>query len=76
MLGSNSSGSIVTTSFWDIEISGCATSAGGSGLTTAEMQTVSTFLEAGWDFVMKPRTEPKTYGGLTKAKTIRGYGGN
>ena len=24
---------------------------GGTGLTTAEMQTASTFLEAGWDFV-------------------------
>ena len=37
--------------FWDIETSGQATSAGGIGKTTAEMQTVSTFLEAGWDFV-------------------------
>ena len=36
---------------WDIETSGQATSAGGTGLTTAEMQTASTFLEAGWDFV-------------------------
>ena len=37
--------------FWDIETSGQANSAGGVGLTTAEMQTASTFLEAGWDFV-------------------------
>jgi hypothetical protein len=38
-------------SFWDIETSGQTTSSGGTGLTTAEMQTVSTFLEAGWDLV-------------------------
>ncbi|MHC4707112.1 MAG: GLUG motif-containing protein, partial [Planctomycetota bacterium] len=38
-------------SFWDVETSGQLTSAGGTGKTTAEMQTASTFLEAGWDFV-------------------------
>lgn len=41
----------VTASFWDIEASGCIESAGGTGLTTAEMQTASTFLDAGWDFI-------------------------
>ncbi|MFH1717241.1 MAG: rhodanese-like domain-containing protein [Planctomycetota bacterium] len=35
---------------WDIETSGQSTSAAGTGKTTAEMQTASTFLEAGWDF--------------------------
>ena len=37
-------------SFWDIEISGQAASAGGVGKTTAQMQTAGTFLDAGWDF--------------------------
>ena len=41
----------VTGSFWDSQTSGQATSAGGTGKTTAEMQTASTFLSAGWDFV-------------------------
>jgi hypothetical protein len=41
----------VTDCFWDIQTSGQATSDGGTGKTTAEMQTASTFLEAGWDFV-------------------------
>ena len=41
----------VTACFWDIETSGQATSAGGTGKTTTEMQTASTFLDAGWDFV-------------------------
>jgi len=40
-----------TKSFWDMETSGLTWSAGGTGKTTAEMQTASTFLEAGWDFV-------------------------
>ena len=42
---------IVIDSFWDIETSGQTESASGEGKTTAEMQTASTFLEAGWDFV-------------------------
>ena len=37
--------------FWDIQTSGQSTSDGGMGKTTAEMQTATTFLEAGWDFV-------------------------
>ena len=41
----------VTQSFWDIQTSGQTTSAGGTGKTTAEMQTAKTFLDAGWDFV-------------------------
>jgi hypothetical protein len=41
----------ITTSFWDLETSGQSTSDGGIGKTTAEMQTVSTFLFAGWDFM-------------------------
>jgi len=36
---------------WDIETSGRTTSRGGTGKTTAEMQTAKTFLDAGWDFV-------------------------
>ena len=41
----------VTNCFWDTQTSGQATSAAGTGKTTAEMQTAGTFLEAGWDFV-------------------------
>ena len=41
----------VTASFWDIQTSVQGTSAGGTGKTTAEMQTAKTFLDAGWDFV-------------------------
>jgi len=37
--------------FWDIDTSGQSSSLGGMGLTTAQMQTASTFLDAGWDFV-------------------------
>ncbi len=50
LLGHNWVGD-VTASFWDVETSGQATSGGGTGKTTAEMQTAKTFLDAGWDFV-------------------------
>jgi hypothetical protein len=38
-------------SFWDIETSGQDWSAGGTGLPTGQMQMMSTFTDAGWDFV-------------------------
>jgi len=51
----------VTASFWDIETSGRSNMCGrqmwgtgcnnANGKTTVEMQTASTFLNAGWDFV-------------------------
>ena len=40
-----------TDSFWDVNSSGQTTSAGGTGKTTTEMQTKSTFTDADWDFV-------------------------
>jgi len=43
--------STVTASFWDTQTSGQVISAGGTGRTTAEMQMVDIFLNAGWDFV-------------------------
>jgi hypothetical protein len=41
----------VTASFWDIQTSGQLNSAAGMRKTTEQMQSVSTFLDAGWDFV-------------------------
>jgi hypothetical protein len=51
LVGRGFPASSITSSFWDIETSGLAGSHGGIGLTTAEMQTATTFLRAGWDFV-------------------------
>ena len=42
---------IITFSFWDTQSSGQATSGGGTGKTTAEMQMENTFTDAGWDFI-------------------------
>ena len=50
-IGSRCSSSKVFASFWDIELSGLSISAGGTGLTTAQMQDIDTFLDAGWDFI-------------------------
>jgi len=44
----------VTNSFWNTETSGQTASAGGTGLTTAQMQDMGTYLDAGWDFVGEP----------------------
>jgi len=41
----------VSDCFWDTETSGISTSDGGTGKTTIQMKTVSTFLDAGWDMV-------------------------
>ncbi len=40
----------VNNSFWDTQTSGQTSSPGGTGLTTSQMQTLSTYLNAGWDF--------------------------
>jgi hypothetical protein len=51
LIGDSHADANANSSLWDIESSGLSTSDGGTGLTTAEMQTASTFLEAGWDFI-------------------------
>jgi hypothetical protein len=52
LIGFGSSGILsVMDSFWDIEMSGQTHSIGGRGLPTDQMQTASTFTDAGWDFV-------------------------
>ncbi|MHC4076182.1 MAG: GLUG motif-containing protein [Planctomycetota bacterium] len=58
--GGNESGSLgglvgnnrgtISNCFWDVNTSGLDTSAGGIGKTTEQMQTKSTFTDAGWDF--------------------------
>ena len=50
VVGEGDANSVVA-SFWDTETSGQATSAGGRGKSTGEMQTAKTFLDASWDFV-------------------------
>ncbi len=50
LVGMNDEGT-VQDSFWDTETRGQVTSDGGTGKTTAEMQTGSTFTDAGWDFM-------------------------
>ena len=44
-------GSVPEFSFWDVNSSGEPNSVGGTSKTTAEMQTESTYTDAGWDFV-------------------------
>ncbi|MCD4817410.1 MAG: hypothetical protein K8S23_01815, partial [Candidatus Cloacimonetes bacterium] len=57
----------VTASFWDTETSGQSTSAGGSGKTTSEMITQSTFTDVSWDFVYE------TANGTVDIWTMNGF---
>jgi hypothetical protein len=50
LVGTISGNSSITNSFWDTQTSCQTTSAGGTSKTTAQMQTLSTFTSAGWDF--------------------------
>jgi len=50
LVGIKSGTGLITRSFWDVQVSGQAFSAGGTGKTTAGMKTVATFIAAGWDF--------------------------
>ncbi|NLH16583.1 MAG: hypothetical protein GX455_08390 [Phycisphaerae bacterium] len=57
LCGRNDQGNI-SGSFWDVETSGQTVSGGGEGKTTAEMKTLATFTEAGWDFVYSDGNPP------------------
>jgi hypothetical protein len=49
LVGSNSG--TVSDSFWGTQTSGQLTSAGGTGKTTAEMKSITTFSGAGWNII-------------------------
>ena len=53
LIGVNSNLNVdtVTACFWDVNSSGQTTSYGGTGMTTTQMKTLSTFTSAGWDFL-------------------------
>jgi len=63
LLGGVAEGNTVSNSFWDTETSGQATSDGGTGKTTEEMQDISTFsdtetegLDESWDIIAVANT--------------------
>jgi len=51
LVGHNSYGGAVSGSFWDTETSGQATSEGGTGKTTTEMKSITTFSGATWHII-------------------------
>jgi len=58
-----SSGGSVSSSYWDTQISGQATSYGGTGKTTVQMKTQSTF--TGWDFTIETTNGSNDYWNLS-----------
>lgn len=55
---------VVTGCFWDTEASGNATSDAGTGKTTSEMKTMSTYTDAGWDFTDETVNGSNDYWGI------------
>jgi len=53
-------GTTVSNSFWDIQTSGQATSAGGTGKNTTEMQDIATFTAAAWNIIAVALNETNT----------------
>jgi hypothetical protein len=51
LIGKKEGDGTVSNSFWDTETSGQAISGGGTGKTTAEMQAITTFSDAGWNII-------------------------
>jgi len=59
----------VNSSFWDIGTSEQTTSDGGTGKTTAEMQSTQTYLDAGWDFVDETANGPNDIWKIVEGQT-------
>ncbi len=73
LIGSDYTGNCsVTDSFWDTEASGLSSSAGGTGKSTVEMKTASTFLDSGWDWMEESANGTNNYWGINPAEN-NGY---
>jgi len=59
------SGGTVSSSYWDTQTSGIATSYGGTGKTTAQMKTQSTY--TGWDFAAETANGSNDYWYITSS---------
>jgi hypothetical protein len=73
LIGSSEVETIVTACFWDIEASGKEPRGDyewGTGLTTAQMKTKSTFTNAGWDFVTIWDKIPTTNDGYPYLRSV------
>ena len=56
LVGLDEPDGVVDGSFWNTETSGMTTSTGGTGLSTARLQTQSMFVHAGWNFSQETGT--------------------
>jgi hypothetical protein len=75
LVGVQEAGTTITNSFWNTETSGQATSAGGTGKTTDEMKTMTTF--SGWNFIdIWEITEIVTYPRLLDLPMFAGGSGS
>jgi len=63
-IAANNGTPTINNSFWDTETSGQSSSSGGTGKTTAEMTTLTTFTNAGWDFEGETTNGTDDYWGM------------
>jgi hypothetical protein len=63
LVGFATDASTVTASFWDMESSGVDSSMGGEGKSSAELQNVSTYTNAGWNFSSCWILQPSSHSG-------------
>ncbi|OHB57484.1 MAG: hypothetical protein A2Y07_11860 [Planctomycetes bacterium GWF2_50_10] len=66
------SSNLIYDCFWDIQTSGQTTSAGGTGKTTAQMKTQSTYTDAAWNFTSPWRWIGFTYPRLNWENVVLG----
>ncbi len=74
LVGKNSSDGIISNCFWDIDIGG-PDNGYGTPLPTEQMQTMSTFTDAGWDFstpIWKMNCEGMSYPKLSWWQPVLG----
>ena len=66
----------ISNSFWNTETSGYSTSAGGTGKTTSELKTKTTFTNAGWDFSSVWNISTNVNNGYPFFGSVQGFPGN
>ncbi len=71
LIGDRGTGTL-TSSFWDTDVSGQSSSAGGTGMITADMKHAQYFYEAGWDFAGETQNGSDDIWGLNNNKN-NGY---
>ena len=72
LIGYNGGSLNCANSFWDTQTSGVTSSAGGTGLTTAQMKKYLTYFEATWDFIGETENGSNNIWGIDESGITNG----